>query len=219
MFYLLIFKFGSGIFQFSTTDCSAWYLSYPKTYYIIYLYHWFQQYAECCLKHSDKNSSHCKLFTVQRERHGPIPSQFKCSGHKHPFKTLRIAVFSRNFPQQQQANCAPFAQSALCCGWQCYVGLPSTLSGIFRHPQPVADGLQVWTKVILVVICLVSSSHTLECWSLPAQVQDKGLSLLLTPVRKNLVNHKGKDWYLSRKRNLLLSTVNHIKCSNMVVVN
>lgn len=59
-----IFKFGFGIFQLSTTDCSVWYLSYPKTYYIIYLYNWFQQYAECCLKHGDKNSSRRKLFTV-----------------------------------------------------------------------------------------------------------------------------------------------------------
>lgn len=94
----------------SVFNYSAWYLSYPKTYYIIYLYNWFQQYAECCLKHSDKNSSHCKLFTVQRERHGPIPSQFKCSGQKHLFEMLRITIVSRNFPQQQQPDCAPFAQ-------------------------------------------------------------------------------------------------------------
>lgn len=65
--YLSVFKFGFGIFQLSTTDCSAWYLSYPKTYYIIYLYNWFLKYAECCLKHSDKNISCHKLFTVQIE--------------------------------------------------------------------------------------------------------------------------------------------------------
>lgn len=56
--------FQAWLGHLSVFNYSAWYLNYPRTYYIIYLYNWFQQYAECCLKHSDKNSSHCKLFTV-----------------------------------------------------------------------------------------------------------------------------------------------------------
>lgn len=41
--------------------------------------------------------------------------------------------------------------------------IPPCLSEFFRHPQSLADGLQSWTKVILVVIHLVSRVQEFDC--------------------------------------------------------